>query len=122
MAKIMKSIFGIALLMTVGCCVIYRVKSDNIFFILAVTFGTTAYHFGMRLLVGTVFDCIMKNRADYTKRWYHVNDLEMKLYKKLNVKKWKKRVPTYDKDLFDISKHSGMKSCRQHVNQSWFMK
>ena len=81
MAKIMKSIFGIALLMTVGCCVIYRVKSDNIFFILVVTFGTTAYHFGMRLLVGTVFDCIMKNRADYTKRWYHVNDLEMKLSK-----------------------------------------
>lgn len=106
MAKIMKSVFSITLLMTICFCIIYQIKSANLVLIFAITFGTTAYHFGVRLFIGTLFNCIMKNKADYTKRWYQVNSLEMKIYKKLNVKKWKNKMPTYDKDTFDISKHS----------------
>jgi hypothetical protein len=106
MAKIMKSVFGITLLMTICFCVVYQNSSDNIILILAITFGTTAYHFGIRLFIGTLLNYIMKNKADYTKRWYQVSTLEMILYKKLNVKKWKKKMPTYDKEIFDISKHS----------------
>ena len=102
MAKIMQSVFGITLLMTICFCMVYQNKSDNIILILAITFGTTAYHFGVRLLIGTLLNCIMKNKEDYTKRWYRVNNLEMKLYKKLNVKKWKDKMPTYDKDTFDV--------------------
>jgi magnesium-transporting ATPase (P-type) len=30
----------------------------------------------------------------------------MKFYKKMNVKKWKNKMPTYDKETFDISRHS----------------
>ena len=49
---------------------------------------------------------VMKNKADYTKKWYQVSATEMKLYQKLKVKQWKNKMPTYDKDTFDISKHS----------------
>ena len=48
----------------------------------------------------------MKNKADYTKKWYQVSSLELKLYEKLKVKKWKKKMPTYDMDVFDVSKHT----------------
>jgi hypothetical protein len=85
---------------------VYQLIDDKIFLIFAITFGTTAYHFGIRLFIGTLLNYIMKNKADYTKRWYQVSTLEMILYKKLNVKKWKNKMPTYDKDIFDISKHS----------------
>lgn len=106
MAKIVKSVFGITLLMTICSCMVYQLIDDKIFLIFAITFGTTAYHFGVRLFVGTLFNCIMKNKADYTRRWYWVSDSEMKFYKKINVKKWKNKMPTYDKDTFDISRHS----------------
>ena len=96
MAKIMKSVFGITLLMTICFCMIYQIKSNNLVLIFAITFGTTAYHFGVRLFIGILFDWIMKNKADYTKKWYRVSALEMKLYKRLNVKQWKNKMPTYD--------------------------
>ena len=68
--------------------------------------GTIAYHFIIRLLVGYLIDFKMKNQADYTKKWYQVSDTEMKLYQKLKVKTWKNKMPTFDMDVFDVSKHS----------------
>lgn len=32
----------------------------------AITFGTTAYHFLIRLGIGFIFNRVMHNRADYT--------------------------------------------------------
>jgi len=72
----------------------------------AITFGTTCYHFSMRLLVGLVVDCIMQNKADYRKAWYQQRDWEGKLYKALGIRKWKGRFPTYDPSLFDSKKHT----------------
>ena len=60
----------------------------------------------MRLLVGLIFNLTMRNRADYTKSWYQVSNFENRIYKKLNVKKWKNRMPTYDASLFDVKVHS----------------
>lgn len=106
MAKIMKRMTAIALMLTVCCLVLYRLTHHSVLFPLTITFGTTAYHFVIRLLVGTVVDSIMHNQADYRKKWYRVGKLEMKLYQKLKVKKWKNKMPTYSADTFDISKHT----------------
>ena len=57
-------------------------------------------------MVGVVVDMIMHNKADYHKKWYQVSDIEMKLYQKMKVKKWKNKMPTYNADIFDVSKHS----------------
>lgn len=73
---------------------------------LDITFGTTAYHFVMRLLVGLVFSSVMNNKADYRKRWYQVGRLEMTIYQKLKVSKWKGKMPTYDRTLFDPRVHT----------------
>lgn len=106
MAKTMKKTAVVSLLLTIAFCLLYQVSSNSVVFSLAITFGTIAYHFIIRLLVGYVFDFKMKNQADYTKKWYQVSDTEMKLYHKLKVKKWKNKMPTYDMDVFDVCKHS----------------
>ncbi len=72
----------------------------------AITFGTFFYHFGMRLLVGSVLDRIMGNKADYRKKWYQLRPFEIRLYQILKVKKWKGRMPTYDPACFDPKLHS----------------
>ncbi len=73
---------------------------------LAITFGTVSYHLVMRLLVGGAFQAVMQNRADLRKRWYRVGRREMAVYEALKVKRWKRRMPTYDNALFDLRLHT----------------
>jgi len=122
MAKVMKKTAVITLLLTIIFCLIYRVTSNSVILSLAITFGTIAYHFIIRLLVGYLIDFKMKNQADYTKKWYQVSDTEMKLYQKLKVKTWKNKMPTFDMDVLMFQNIVGMKLFRQRVNQNWYMK
>ena len=92
--------------LTILTVALYNATSIDIILTFAITLGTTSYHFIMRLLVGLVFNQVMRNRADYTKSWYQVSNFENRIYKKLNVKKWKNRMPTYDTRLFDTKIHS----------------
>ena len=106
MAKTMKRISAMSLLLTICCFILYKLTNYSVLFPFTITFGTTAYHFMIRLMVGVVIDSIMHNKANYHKKWYHVSEFEMKLYQKMKVKKWKNKMPTYDLDTFDVSKHS----------------
>lgn len=106
MAKTMKRISVITLLLTICSFVLYRMTNYRFLVPFTITFGTTAYHFTIRLMVGVGLNSVMQNKANYHKKWYQVSDFEMKLYQKLKVKKWKNKMPTFDMDAFDISKHS----------------
>ena len=64
----------------------------------AITFGTTCYHFSMRLLVGA----LIPNRFDPGSRWFQPRKAETALYKKLRDKRWKDHLPTYDPRLFSM--------------------
>lgn len=55
----------------------------------------------MRLLVGCAFQAVMQDHADLRKRWYRVGKREMAVYEALRVKRWKRKMPTYDNALFD---------------------
>ena len=65
---------------------------------LAITFGTTCYHFAIRLLIGA----LVPNRFDYRCRWFQPQKFEAALYKKLRLKHWKARIPTYNPTLFSL--------------------
>ena len=91
---------------TIAFGILYRTTYAGIFLTLAITFGTTAYHFIMRWLVAFAYDFIMDNKADYRKHWYQVGQWEQRFYEKLHVKRWKKHMPTYAPDLFDPRKHT----------------
>lgn len=72
----------------------------------AISVGVTLYHFAVRLLVGLFFQAVFKNRVNYRLKWFKQLSFEQKLYKFLRVKKWKKFMPTFRPDFFDLEKHS----------------
>lgn len=102
MAKIMKLTAVVSVIITLITSAVYLKTDIGVFLSAAITFGTVAYHFAMRLIVGTVLNKIMKNRADYNSRWYQPLSFEKKLYKRLNVKKWKDILPTYNPEQFSV--------------------
>ncbi len=106
MKKLMMSTAVITVIVTILMVVLFVNFEAGFLFSLAITFGTIAYHFVMRILVGGIINTIMRNKADYNKKWYRLRPFEEKLYKKLKVKNWKKKMPTYEPELFDIKIHT----------------
>ena len=72
---------------------------------LAITFGTIFYHFAMRLLVGAIVPALVGMEAEKG-FWFRQKRFEEKLYGMLRVKQWKKYLPTYAPESFDLRKHS----------------
>lgn len=105
MAKTMKACAVIFTCLTVICGAFYAYTHMQWLLISAITWGTTAYHFAMRLLVGSLVHLLLQNHVDYRAKWFQVSAAEKKLYKKLKVQKWKAKMPTYDPDSFDRKRH-----------------
>lgn len=102
----MRLITAFCFVATIIASVLCNCSDKDIYLTLAITFGTTTYHLGMRLLVGLLYSAGMKNRADYTRKWYQVHSWENKLYRFLKVKKWKDKMPTYHPETFSTKNHS----------------
>ena len=106
MKKLVKGIALGTLIATILLTILYRFSPTGIILSLAISAGTTCYHFAMRLAVGSLYDLFMANRADYRKAWYQLKPWEPTLYEKLHVKDWKGKMPTYNPNLFNPRKHS----------------
>lgn len=106
MKKLVKGIALGTLIATILLSILYRLRPASFILALAITAGTTCYHFAMRLAVGSLYNLFMANRADYRKSWYQLKPWETALYERLHVKDWKGKMPTYDPDLFNPRKHS----------------
>lgn len=106
MAKKMKRMTLLSVLITAIFVVWYGNTEYDALLTLAITFGTTSYHLGMRLLAGTLIHILLNNHVDYRKRWFRVSAAEEKLYQKMKVKKWKNKMGTYDPSCFDPKIHS----------------
>ena len=102
----MKLVAALSLIASVTLGITYAYLDIDILLTLTIVFGVIAYHLIMRLLVGLIYSKIMNNHVDYKKWWFKANKLEMSFYKILKVKKWKGRLPTYDKASFDLKAHS----------------
>lgn len=106
MPKVFKLITVFSFVATIITAMLYSSYSKDAYLSLAVTFGTTFYHLAVRLFVGMLYNVGMKNRADYTKKWYQIHSWESRLYRFLNVKQWKDKMPTYNPEIFSIKKHT----------------
>lgn len=89
-----------------ACVIGYYFTQNAILFSAAITLGTCFYHFAMRLAVGYGIDAIFHNKMKDNSWWFRERKFEPALYKFLGVKKWKKHLPTYNADLYDIKKHT----------------
>ena len=67
----------------------------------AISFGTTCYHFSMRLLVGWIVPFTAKS-FDQNCWWFRPHHWEPAFYAVLKVKNWKRNLPTYAPEQFDL--------------------
>ena len=72
----------------------------------AITFGTTAYHFVMRLAVGYIIPKLTNYDFDYRRRWFQPRAWEPGFYKLLRIKRWKGKLPTYAPGQFSLAENS----------------
>ena len=90
----------------VACGIAYYFTQNAVLFTITITLGTCFYHFAIRLAVGHGINAIFHNKMNYDKWWFKERKFEAKFYNFLRVKKWKKHLPTYNSESFDIKKHS----------------
>lgn len=72
----------------------------------AISFGTTAYHLLMRLAVGYIVPKLTNYRFDYRTRWFLPRQWEAGFYRKLKVRNWKGKIPTYAPMQFSLRENT----------------
>ena len=106
MEKIFKRITFISLSATVILWGLYFKEADGVLLSLSITASVIFYHFAVRLLIGKLADFFLKDKVNFDSFWFRPKKFENKLYKFFKVRKWKKKLPTYKEDKFDLSKNS----------------
>ena len=106
MKKKMIAAAVISLVVLIVSAVTYALTKIRPLFSVAITFGTIFYHLAVRLVIGGVIDGKYHNHMDYTRKWFQEKPFEKKLYQALQVKKWKKWLPTFNPEDFDIKTRS----------------
>ena len=82
---------------------IFALTKNAVIEAVTITIGVTLYHFAMRLGIGAIVNSIMKNKANHENVWFREKSFERKLYNFIGVRKWKKYLPTYNPNTFDIN-------------------
>lgn len=100
--SVIKFTTAIMLALTVLCCLLYYESRHAVLLSVAISFGTTAYHFAMRLAVGAIVPKTTNYDFDYHSFWFQSRTWEPAVYQKLRVKEWKGKLPTYDPDQFSL--------------------
>ena len=103
---VMKSIAILTSAATVVLVLAYRILGIGWMLDWAISFGTTAYHFVMRLAVGYAIPKVTHYDFDYHHPWFQPRVWESALYKKLKLHRWKGQLPTYSPDQFDLKANS----------------
>ena len=101
---VMKFTAVITLVLTGILALLYRYFQADWILPVAISTGTTFYHFAMRLLVGTLVPHWIRNPMQH--RWFHPKAFEAKLYEVLKVKRWKDHMPTYDPASFSLRENT----------------
>ncbi len=102
----MKSIAAISAICTVISVLLYQLTERGIWLTLSITAGTFLYHFAMRLVVGLVVNRFIKKPVNYKADWFLLRRWEPKVYRKLGIRRWKNKLPTYYPQDFSIRNHS----------------
>ena len=99
---VMKTTAAAALGLTLAFILLYHRTGHSGALTAAISFGTTAYHFVMRLAVGTIVPKTTHYNFDYRGAWFQPRKWEAGFYQKLRVKAWKGKLPTYAPHQFSL--------------------
>lgn len=104
MKKFFNTLVAISTILILLSLILFNSSRNELSTVLFATFLTVWYHFFMRLIIGNVIGPTLLH-VDSSNKWFRQTELENKLYKVLQVKDWKKFLPTYDSSLFDLKIH-----------------
>lgn len=97
----------------------------DLFLSLAITSGTIAYHFGMRLAIGWLVTFIFRREFNPNSFWFRPKSFERNLYRILRVRRWKGKMPTYSPAEFSFEHNTPEEiiknSCSAEVVHEWIM-
>ena len=106
----MRRIFYIALAcsgaLTSALAVLCFLYGGSVLIALTTTVGTTFFHFAMRLCVGFAVEKCFPKQIDLQSFWFREHRWEKGFCKRLHVRKWAKRVPTFRPEQFDLHTHT----------------
>ena len=105
-AKTMRTLALVSCTLFMLFVLLNRFFPKILFSALAITFGTTGYHFVMRLLVGWIVPLLARERLSPESFWFQSRSFEKKLYQRLRVRRWKGKMPTYDPREFSFTDNS----------------
>lgn len=94
--KLVLTVTAVLFILTVLFIVLSVLTDNSVCLTLAITFGTTFYHFAMRLFIGK----IIGHNFNYQSFWFRERGFEKPLYKAIRVKKWKDKVPSYNSSTY----------------------
>lgn len=99
--NLMQIVSIISVILFIVFYILFNKTKVMIFEIIYITSIIIAYHFIIRLVIGNIIPRF-KSRINYKSNWFKTKDFELKIYKKLNVKNWKDKVPTFDPQEYDM--------------------
>ena len=111
---VMKSIAAATTCLTLLFVIAFIHLQNDSFLTCAISFGTTAYHFVMRLAVGYAVPKLTGYDFDYRQTWFQPRTWEPVFYRKLNIKNWKGNLPTYAPEQFSM-KHNSLHRIIQNM-------
>ena len=85
---------------------LFTIAYNGIFYLLCIIFAIAGYHLFVHLAIGHIVNFILKNDVDYNKKWFLEKPFEDKLYKKLKVRNWKDKIPTFYPDTFSLQNNA----------------
>ena len=105
-AKTMKLTAFLGCILCVVFALLYHYHPIDWLLTLTIAAGTTGYHFLIRLILGYFVAFVFKGKLDPNNHWFRPKHFEHRLYRMLRVRRWKKKMPTYDPDSFSFDKYS----------------
>ena len=105
-AYVVKSTAVVTSLVTVLLVLLYNHHQKTWLLSAAISFGTTAYHFVMRLAVGYIVPKLTHYNFDYRCRWFQPRVWEPVFYRKLKLRNWKGKLPTYAPGQFSLKENT----------------
>ena len=109
---IMKSIAAVTTVCTFILLLMLRYLRASWILTAAISVGTTAYHFLMRLAVGYLVPKVTGYHFNHQHPWFQSRKWEHALYRKLNLKMWKKHLPTYAPSQFSLKSNTPLEIVR----------
>lgn len=104
--KVLYFVYVFFILVCIFLFCICKVVDNYYLFFLFVTILTTLTHFTIRIVGANIVCKLVFKNYNYNNFYFKEKSFEKKLYKVLCVKKWKKKLPTWNEDSFNIKVHS----------------